>query len=224
VNKNGNILAVLSGAVALIPLSLAAYLFFQNQNLQKSFDFAQDKRPAPSPTIPDETANWKTYENQRFGFSFKYPQRLNLQEKVFNGETGFVFYLSSSATDFAIGGVSPDFSAGRSGDFLDTQGYRKDRDIIYYKFVGSKESIIPSNLISGLSANSNGVEIVKTFGKSSPGSPFPISGTPGDGYIGALINLNSSEIGGLGVSYKIGSVILTEKEFNQILGTFRVLE
>jgi len=32
-----------------------------------------------SPTsIPDETANWKTYSNQKYGFEFKYPQNFQI--------------------------------------------------------------------------------------------------------------------------------------------------
>lgn len=43
--------------------------------------------PTPTPT-PDETADWKTYTNSKYGFSFKYPQEWNIGIPSFEGFEG----------------------------------------------------------------------------------------------------------------------------------------
>ena len=74
-------------------LGLIAYLFFQNQKLQKQVLNPQVSPTiqAPSPTpktvssisiAPDETAGWKTYTNTTNKYSLSYPPTWQIRENV----------------------------------------------------------------------------------------------------------------------------------------------
>lgn len=65
----------------------------KNQNNQKTVDIVsqpststsspfskQTETLSSTPTLPDPTANWKTYANTSLGFGFKYPDTLTLKE------------------------------------------------------------------------------------------------------------------------------------------------
>ena len=75
-NQKGNILVPLLATVALISLVAAGYFFWQNQQLQNQpiVQYSNPiSTPTPAPTIQSETANWKTFNNSEFNFTFKYP-------------------------------------------------------------------------------------------------------------------------------------------------------
>lgn len=81
--KRGNILLPLISAVVLVALLAAGYLFWQNQQLQTTNSLA----PTPTETpIQDETANWKTYENKEYGYSFRYPNNWKIEDLSPNGK------------------------------------------------------------------------------------------------------------------------------------------
>ncbi len=59
--------------IAFILLLSTGFLAYQNMKLQKQI-LALKTTPSPTPTpILDETANWKTYTNQKYGYLVKYP-------------------------------------------------------------------------------------------------------------------------------------------------------
>jgi hypothetical protein len=76
---------IIFSVLAIITLGLIAYLIFQNQKLQKQVLY-----PSVSPTIKissptpqtvslisipsDETAGWKSYNDIKYNYSFKYPE------------------------------------------------------------------------------------------------------------------------------------------------------
>lgn len=67
--------------VILIAALIGGYLLYQNQNKP-----TPQSSPNPVTSNSAETANWKTYTNDRYGFSFKYPQDYTIKklvEKVF---------------------------------------------------------------------------------------------------------------------------------------------
>ncbi|OGV91335.1 hypothetical protein A2783_05165 [Microgenomates group bacterium RIFCSPHIGHO2_01_FULL_45_11] len=66
-------LLVVTVAVAL---GAAAYLFSQNQKLQRQLSTQPVSSPAQTTPTPDPTANWKTVQNEQVGISFKYPDVL----------------------------------------------------------------------------------------------------------------------------------------------------
>lgn len=69
--KPNNSLLLLMGALILILLASTGFLTFQNYQLRKEISQLESS-PSPTPT-PDPTANWKTYSNEAYKYSFKYP-------------------------------------------------------------------------------------------------------------------------------------------------------
>lgn len=69
---------VLIGIVIIMVIAGGAYFFGKSQapKSQNSVIISQTSQPTitsqPAP-IPDETANWETYTNTKYGFSLKYP-------------------------------------------------------------------------------------------------------------------------------------------------------
>ena len=46
--------------------------------------------PTSSPTNQADTANWKTYSNSQYGFSFEYPQNGSLDQNTTNTDRGYI--------------------------------------------------------------------------------------------------------------------------------------
>jgi hypothetical protein len=82
--KKNNLVVILLSIFLFITLLISAYLFFQVQSLTKQLAQIQvevQATPIPSPTeasAQEGTANWKTYTNTKYGFTFKYPQDFSL--------------------------------------------------------------------------------------------------------------------------------------------------
>lgn len=188
-----------------------------------------------------EVGNWKIFTS-KFGFSFKHPNKVVLKEQTLYGEKGFAYCINFErnsllgfldrkafagaagcySPDTGMGGLSPDFEAGRSGGFHDTNGYYIKEGSVIYKFAGDKDFEVPKELVITITTNQNGVEYVVVRGKNEEGgSPFPVMGTPGDGYFGALINTGNDKIPGIAFSYSNVSELLTDKEFYAILESFK---
>jgi hypothetical protein len=74
----------------LLILLFGAGAFFISKSVQKPQVKSQPSVPSqitPIPTqIVDETANWKTYANMIYGFSFKYPGEWNTNVPSFEGK------------------------------------------------------------------------------------------------------------------------------------------
>ena len=108
---------ILFSILLIITVGLISYLIFQNQKLQK-----QVINPSVSPTIqvpsptsqsvsptpktvssisipPDETAGWKVYKNERFGFQLKYPVNYEVSNKNPNGESTYIMPIGFNKMD-----------------------------------------------------------------------------------------------------------------------------
>ena len=218
---------------------------FKNQNL--ATPTSEPESTFPMYTEPNSPiADWKTYKVNELGIEFKLPKQLGMLEnsgKEMAGNTGTQFCMSfvgslsfSIVKDvyagagpcgggvFSLGTVSKDYSAGREGGFGDLSGYIKDGVNYSARFVNGGKFLLPSYLISE-SKNINGVTILRVVGESKMsdliGMEMPTLGTPGKGYIGALINTSSNDkYSGFNVSMEIK----TDKDeiiFDQILSTFK---
>jgi len=65
------ILAVIVGG------GILSYLRYLNKEISSLSKFPEIKKPE-KPKIEEETANWKTYRNEEYGFEIKYPNALYL--------------------------------------------------------------------------------------------------------------------------------------------------
>ena len=218
---------------------------FKNQNL--ATPTSEPESTFPMYTEPNSPiADWKTYKVNELGIEFKLPKQLGMLEnsgKEMAGNTGTQFCMSfvgslsfSIVKDvyagagpcgggvFSLGTVSKDYSAGREGGFGDLSGYIKDGVNYSARFVNGGKFLLPSYLISE-SKNINGVTVLRVVGESKMsdliGMEMPTLGTPGKGYIGALINTSSNDkYSGFNVSVEIKSQ-QDEEIFDQILSTFK---
>jgi len=183
----------------------------------------------PTPSM-DETVNWKTYTNSSLGFQIKYPNILKLSETDSPGETGYSYDIhltEGQNTLLNFGGISKNYSEGRGGVFTDTQGYIENKGNYYCKSINA-ENLINKSKVTKIT-NPNGVEMLVIIGGNT--EPNPAGETscaePGTGNIGVLINLKENgRYSGMGILYRKegASNTLTEKDFNQILSTFKFTE
>ena len=186
--------------------------------------------------------DWQTVQVKGLGLELKIPPKLskvgNLKEEVIPGEQGTQFCVKFAektaflvgtvfagggacyVEPFGLGTTSVDYSQGRGAGFTDLQGYEvKDRKY-FAKLNLDKTFEIPLNLAEEIT-NSSGVKILKIKGKDNEqGQPGPIPGTPGNGKVGALINLNNPKYKGVTVELTL-SEDLTKEDFDQILTTFK---
>ena len=248
-NKNQKGIAhLLILLLVIIGIGAAGYLYLTQQ---KSTEPSSTQTPQTG-TSEIDTSNWKTYNIQSAGISFKLPPNLkgpaSLKEELLPGEKGDNICFKASydklslnitktahaagvgicGSDneeevFLIGGKSIDFEAGRGGVFTDLRGY-KEVDGKYYP--GTTGRDIPQNLITRIN-NPNHLEIIKVIGDNYDEGEgilegLAIIGTPGSGNVGALINTNSTQYPGLAVKLELDKGI-SEQTFDQILSTFRFL-
>lgn len=68
-------------------------------------------KPIPS---ADETANWKTYSDNKYGFSFKYPQNAVI-DSVTTGDLGHYVSVKSSTLDLTVSVDSLGYDPGSLG-------------------------------------------------------------------------------------------------------------
>ncbi|MDO8570435.1 MAG: PsbP-related protein [Candidatus Daviesbacteria bacterium] len=89
--------------IILIALAVGGYLLYQKQvkpvaTPQPVIQPTSVPTISPSATDSAETANWKTYTNSKYGFSFKYPQDYAIKE-----ESERVFYIKNKENNvFAL--------------------------------------------------------------------------------------------------------------------------
>lgn len=94
--------------VLLIVLAVGGYLLYQKQ-----FKPAFTPQSPPSPIASDETANWKTYTNNKYKYSFKYPPSWISNEAALGDIVNFRFEGKDSQYYFFVG------SGGRGGPEAD---------------------------------------------------------------------------------------------------------
>ena len=202
---------------------------------------------AASPT-PDPTIDWQTYSDTILKIEYKLPKGLGLLEmsgQEVNGDTGTQYCLiyqgevslikiakAYAATGpcgggkFNFGTVSKDYSAGRDGGFGDMSGYFVDNGQFFARFVNGGKYLLPGYLVEE-KTNPYGVKYLKITGESKltdyggEQMKLPTLGTPGKGWLGALVNLDNDRYAGFNLSLQIDSKT-DEVIFDQILDTFRL--
>ncbi|MCX6704713.1 MAG: PsbP-related protein [Candidatus Woesebacteria bacterium] len=78
--RDNHWISILAMAIfVLFSLGVVAFLYYQNQQLKNmlaSYQATPIPLVSPTPIAEAETADWKTYTNTKYGFSFKYPSEL----------------------------------------------------------------------------------------------------------------------------------------------------
>lgn len=202
-----------------------------------------------STATTDPTSNWQVHVIKELGISFKYPP--NLQPMDYprgietKGEKGTQLCLSFIPFEtslqlikpvhagggacqgiFAIASTSTDYEAGREGGFGDIQGYIKTGNNFTANFVLGKQYDLPLEQVREIT-NPQGIKILVIVGKNTTQyverGPEPIPGTPGDGYLGAIVNVKKNGYSGFNIQMKL-SPKLTSETFDQILSTLQLTQ
>lgn len=75
------LLTIIVIIILFLSLGAVGFLMYQNQQLKQQIAILTKPIPSPIPTtIPDEADNWKTYNNNKYNFSFKYPSQWIVEE------------------------------------------------------------------------------------------------------------------------------------------------
>ncbi len=229
--KKSNLPLILLGILLLVLVGAGGIFLGIQMTKRELVPSPLSIETSPSPVV-DPTANWQTFEIKNLGLAYQLPSQIvsqaPLEEIEVPGETGTALYIRPrdykvlGVNNLLMGTTSLDYSAGRGGIFLDLQGFVKQNDKYSVKFVGDKSFVIPSNLVTELQ-NPNGIQIIKIKGANVTEGEITgmaISGTPGEGRLGALLNVDKSPYQGLAIQMTLSSE-LTEQLFDQILSTFR---
>ena len=95
---------VLIAVILLVAAGVGGYILGTNQN-QTVQTQPVTQLPQPSPT-PDPTANWKTYSNTKYDFSFKYPSEWEIDDSSSNDDVNtsdrFRFYNLSDMMEIKM--------------------------------------------------------------------------------------------------------------------------
>ncbi len=231
-------------------IGVTSFFGYQNWQLKKevlNLKTAQQAQPTPSGT-DDALASWKSYTDPVLGISYKLPPKLarvDLSGKETAAEQGTqycmiyqgslsLFRIPKAVAGvgpcgggvFGIGTVSKDYVAGREGGFGDFTGYVKQNNAYFLRFVNT---ISQTPLPKGVAiehTNTNGVTYLRITGKNTMhdvGDEYmngPMLGTPGEGYLGAIIHISHAAYTGFNIQMQINSPN-DEMVFDQILSTIK---
>lgn len=192
--------------------------------------------------------NWKSYTDSVLGISYKLPPKLALLDKsgkevpaergtqycaIYVGSLSFfsiqkVFAGTGACGGgtFEIGTVSKDYVAGREGGFGDFTGYIKQNGLYFLRFI---DTVSKTSLAQGVAVeqtNSFGISYLRITGKNQlydRGGEMmdgPTYGTPGKGFLGAIINIANTKYAGFNIQMEIKNHT-DELIFDQILSTIR---
>lgn len=241
-------LAALALSLLLALISYYAYQSFFSRS-QKTAEKKSTKSVSLDGSAPvdqlDLYAGWEWYLFKSFGLEFRLPKEISsmgpMKEEQISGEKGKVFCMTLLAGTsfltnpvyaggagcyvglFGLGGPSEDFEAGREKVFTDYVGYVNEGDRFFALLPKNKRDEIPNNLVEEV-VNPNGIKVLLVKGADAGGEGnFPQTGTPGNGWIGALVNLpEGSPFHGLAVQMKL-EASLNEIMFKKIISTLRYL-
>lgn len=191
--------------VLLIAAVIGGYLLYSGKiNLNQTTQPSPTTNVSPAPTGDAETANWKTYTNTKYKYSFKYPSHYNfldaelMSQSTTNDEfmVSFLKYSSNEAQKYKI----------------------NNREEAFYDYFGV---VVQGGNCSSLTTPGNVVTIDGVSGKKYTGSSSTFA-DPQFGDILVLVNKNN-------YCYHLAFLKdprnpkSSEALFDQILSTFKFI-
>lgn len=156
-----------------------------------------------------ENSDWKSYQSNELGISFRYPAILGVADiKLHETQISGNFSMNSDA--LTVGGITKEYTAARSVYYRDFSGFKKEGDTYFFESVGDlRYPIQPKKIIS---ANILLVDCMSYEEKCNATGPSVSSGVAG------LINLPAENSPGM-ILMADGNVI-TEDTLVEILSSF----
>lgn len=199
------------------------------ENKQSSATDVKEQIKISAEDIPGNPEEWETYQIQEAGVELKLPEKItnNGTWKTYkiNGNNGTLICFSKekpdennaacSKDDFLITATSPDFNKNGNPQFQDFQSFENRNNTYFVKTADGKEFSL-ENITSNEFAGENKLKILKILGKNST------TGTPDEGYLGAVIITNNPSFPGLTISMSLNGD-LSELEFDQILENIKII-
>ncbi|OGE18580.1 hypothetical protein A3D83_03265 [Candidatus Daviesbacteria bacterium RIFCSPHIGHO2_02_FULL_41_10] len=164
--KGSALIFLLVGIVVLAAIGGAFYLGRSTTPKPSPAQVVTSQTPQPTSTpqpfsVPDETINWKTYTNNLFNFSLKYPPDL-LYSSAGNdsGNSGYITFERYSKEYFTLS-LSDDFAPTSAENFMGSKPLSKriigGKEWDYYNFY-YQDKLIKSlnyNVIAFTTVNNN---------------------------------------------------------------------
>lgn len=148
INQKGFVNIILV-AVIVVLVGVAGYFVF----VKKSELITQQPTPtptqtniytSPTPTSADETADWKTYTNTQYGFSFKYPEGAKVDCQTNNERSPEDYFLGGCQILKPTSFYKPIFLYEKPSTFTSIEGYIKDNHNL--SVVGTPQKVKINNL------------------------------------------------------------------------------
>ena len=109
------------GLFVVASLSIVAFLYYQNQQLKSMIASYQTPVASPTPVATnDPTEDWKTYTNDIYKFSFKYPGDLSIDINQVNTSNYVQVILNKSLPDSFTVEASIKYPVNQPKYLLDT--------------------------------------------------------------------------------------------------------
>lgn len=190
-----------------------------NTNDASNTDTSIDTNTPTNTNSGNGNADWLLYENDDYGYSFRYPGEWGSVEiDIRKGTTGERFIGTFSQNDdILFGGATTDYSFPSEGGMLHTYGFQEDEGRYYCLFnidslVDNKREVTPLGLVNGINADGILVDVGEI-------NDWP-NWTETEQY-SIVFNLNGNPYNGLSFVNKNISVV-SQKQFIQMGETFRV--
>lgn len=176
--------------------------------------------------VNKDRGEYKIFNNKEIGLSFSYPASLGEAEfRIIKGETGQKFTAKFTDNEnLLFGGITDDFTAGRSGIFTDSRGFLFEDEKYYFKFVSAKPTknyelepikIIVQNNEMFLILDGNSF----ISARDCQGPCLSV----GENNLGALINLRGERFPGVAF-WNTDIIKFSQEEFERMMESVKVFD
>src|SRR5665811_1010016 len=121
-SQRGFIIPLLLVIAALL-LTGGAYVYMQKQSANKSTENPVDQATSTTQSSNSQTADWKTYQNEKYGFEVKYPYIVGYNIYISNNNDEISFPFGGALSFHVYINNQTDFSKYNSGALNDKSIY-----------------------------------------------------------------------------------------------------